>query len=262
MVFPNRNTNPVPQQPVPQQAPQYPPAPQAAPTPTAFPQAPQYAPPAVPVQGFPHSQVPAAFVPQAPAPQSGPRPGLFAGIGSARTLHDKNYMRPGRYLVRIDDSSSFGTQRNGDAFKVGMTVLFVLDDPKGNGHRAGEPVSWMVTNGRYPDAFLPAVKTAVSTIANFDPASLTEQQWQDAIAQVIGPQQSLAGYCAEILCREKPKKEQIPGQPLQMTTTVSWTRFVPGEEVEAILNQNPAQCKLLYPNGVDAVRLSDLNQGG
>jgi len=180
---------------------------------------------------------------------------VFKSMGSARAMFTKpKYLHTceGTYILRVDEVSYIpkaGTL--GKGFKIEFTVIAVVAVPDGGkGHRPGEHVSWMQTEGKYPDSFESRIKTALCAIL----AKEEDQIDASTMKEILGEPSAMAGYCTEARVFSRPKKDQPLGVTIPvMTSVVNFQRFVPGEEIKAILKDAPAQLlAILYPNGIDA----------
>lgn len=136
---------------------------------------------------------------------------LFDGIDKAEIQKRREYVRPGRYVVRIDGLKTGMTRKKLAFFVANMTVVHVVDvtaaanDNRGP-HRVGDSPSWM-TMATW-DTFLPTVKGLVFFLAQG--AGMAENESdvdKEALEMAVGDNQPFAGMFLEIDAVNVPKRE-------------------------------------------------------
>lgn len=175
-----------------------------------------------------------------PAPSGGKMPvqlrasNMFKGMREAKARVQANYMKEGIYLCRYDAVKCDATRKNEDFLVFEMTVVKVIDNNNGAGHKLGESVSHMLLAKN--DSFLPNVKRILANVLNMMPEQITEE---NAI-QVCMPDQPLAGMVVEIKARGITTKA---GKPF---TEIDHKREVPASELLQVLDANAQS--LFFPN--------------
>ncbi|MCP4897865.1 MAG: hypothetical protein GY906_12910 [bacterium] len=146
-------------------------------------------------------------------------PNLFSGIKDAKARLDANYERPGHYVLRID-ALKIGRTRKGDDFMaVEKTVLHVLDDDEGKGHKVTENVTHMMMAKH--DSFLGNVKAMFAKLLD----CATDDVDSDACMAVCGDDQPMSGMIIECKNRNITTKA---GNPF---TVINYIREVPAPEL-------------------------------
>lgn len=171
---------------------------------------------------------------------------IFKGLKDAKPSVDGNYERIGKYLERID-RIKVDNSRKGDAFvAVEKTVVRVLDDAQGQGHKVGEQVTHMMMPKH--DSFLGNIKGMLASLLEMKPEEIGEE----AAEMVCDEKQPLAGMLIEchnhIITTKKGAPftvihylhEVKPPQALQTLTADEITRFFPGEYLQKIAAGQPA----------------------
>lgn len=217
------------------------PNPQYAPPPQQYgppPQQPQYGPPAGqpqygPPQGGQYAQPHNAAAPGY-AQRHAPNPGMFAGVGQARQGGRFNYMKPGRYWVRIDNVEIKDNQR-GTLFAVEGTVVHVIDNRAGYGHRVGETVTRTAKRGNW--YFLPEINGFLSGAMGVPEDSITPEQ----VSQGCGPDQPLKWTIVQVYLWEATSQQNKP------ITKAKWEREVP--YAEALATLDPQAQATYFPDG-------------
>jgi len=67
----------------------------------------------------------------------------FQQATQTRSSSDYDYLQPGRYFARIDSIKDGETQEGVDFVACDMTIVKVIDDNAGQGHKVGDNVSWI-----------------------------------------------------------------------------------------------------------------------
>lgn len=238
---------------LPGQVPGQPPAaPPAAPQQPYYPPQPPAAPPAAPPAG---TQAPAAFQFQQPGqppatpqqPAAFAHPGgvnpqaaalasqMFGGIQAAKASMDSNYEKAGQYLERIDAVRVDISRKQESFVAIEKTVIYVIDNADGRGHRVGEQVTHMLMQKH--DPFLPNMKAFIAAACSMASEQITEAN----AMEVCGPSQPLTGTVVEVSNR------QIQTRNNQPFTAINYKREVPPAELIQMLP--PQDQELYFPNG-------------
>jgi len=150
--------------------------------------------------------------------------GIFSNIEKARASFDANYVRPGRYAVRIDRIKKGETRKKETFVAIEMTVFKTIEEENGRGHRPGENVTHLLMEKH--DSFLPNIKSMIVNIAKCDPDEITEKHCES----VVGDEQLFAGEFVEICARNQITKKNLT------FTKVSYLRRLDEKEVKDLLN--------------------------
>ena len=125
---------------------------------------------------------------------------IFDKIGSAKMGQAGNWVRPGRYTARVD-AVKLVKKFNGEEFvAIEMTILTVLDDENGTGHKAEEEITHLMKVQN--PSFLGSFKQFASTALGCDPDDLDKP----AADKITSDEQPLAGIPIAFLARQKPTK--------------------------------------------------------
>jgi hypothetical protein len=103
-------------------------------------------------------------------------------------MADWNYMRAGKYLIRIDRVKEFFNRKQVFCWALEATVLHVFDDHQETGHGVGEIVTHYVESTS--DYFLKDIKGAVVAALKCNPNDVDE----DDLLGIADEEQPLAGF--------------------------------------------------------------------
>lgn len=149
--------------------------------------------------------------------------GLFAGVKNAPKRIDSNYEKPGTYWERIDACKT-GTSRKGDEFAVlEKTVIRVIDDAEGEGHRVGENISHMMMKKH--DSFLSNIKTLISDIYEISEEDVNEELCEQVFPEKDDQESIFAGLIVECSNRNIVTKKNND------FTAVKYVREVSPQEI-------------------------------
>jgi hypothetical protein len=169
---------------------------------------------------------------------------IFSGLASAKARVSANYVRAGHYLCKYNRIKVDKSRKQKEFVVFEMTVLKVMDNGNGLGHRVGEDVSHMLT-ATGNECFLGNIKTIIANICGMKPEEVTEE---DAHFITADDQPLCKGTVVEIRARTirtKPK----PGYPDGTDfTEVSHCREVPAEELLVALD--PKVQADFFPNNL------------
>lgn len=162
--------------------------------------------------------------------------GLFKGLKDAKARVDSNWDREGRYLMRIDNVKIDSNRKKQTAVFVEKTVVHVIDDADGEGHKVGESTTHSMWT--HHESFLGNVKAFLAGALGVPPEQITEEQ----VYEVVDDEQPFAGTVVEchnrkILTREKK-------QPF---TVVNYKREVPAQELIDTLSDEVKET--YFPDG-------------
>lgn len=122
---------------------------------------------------------------------------IFAGISAAKARADANYELPGHYIELIRRVKADRSRKGEDFVAVEKTILAVLDDDEGRGHRIGDEVTHMLMAKH--DSFLGNIKAMIA--ATF---GVPAEQVQEADAvEICGDSQPMAGAVVECVNRNQ-----------------------------------------------------------
>lgn len=126
---------------------------------------------------------------------------LFAGIEEAQERRDANYERPGHYIERIDNIKADRSRKGEEFLAIEKTVLHVLDDDNGEGHRVGQQVTHMLMKKH--DSFLGNVKSFVANTLGSSP----DEVKLDVCVTICAEDQPLSGIIIECQNRNQVTKK-------------------------------------------------------
>lgn len=125
--------------------------------------------------------------------------GMFKGVGGAdKPKNGGNYIKDGKYLLRIDNVKAFENRKGDKRVAVEGTIVKVLDAGSMGGHRVGEQVCQMLNPSW--DQFLSHVRGIVECAMRCDFDQMTPAQAEEACNDVVGESQPLAGTICELNC--------------------------------------------------------------
>lgn len=145
--------------------------------------------------------------------------GVFDGIENASAGYDSNYIRNGRYWARIGTVKVTQNFRREQFLAIELTVVHVLDDDEGRGHKAGEDIVHLIK--AQSDMFLGNVKQFVSSALGCGPDAVDK----NAAEKIVSDEQPLAGIVLNVSGREITTKQ---GKPF---TKVTYGAEVTAEEL-------------------------------
>lgn len=163
---------------------------------------------------------------------------VFEGIENAEVQRDSEFIRPGRYILRLDACRTGVTRKQIDYSLFSFTCVDVVDDtaasddPKGP-HRVGDKVSWMIMKSW--DGFLAAVKSAIVQMTGCSEDEVTS----DNLQIIFGGDQPLAGNFYEVDARNIITKKNTT------FTKVRVVRELAADEVRARVPDHVATSGLL-----------------
>lgn len=173
---------------------------------------------------------------------------LFGGIDHAKTSFDSNYMRPGHYILRIDNIKASANQKGEPFLATEMTVLHCISDLEATQHALhphlpGETVTDMKMKKH--QSFLPNVRAQIAGMEGMSIEELQQQLGREGksveqyMIDVCGPNQPYAGMFVEIHARQIMTQRGTP------FTKISYKREVRPSELPGFLS--PEQIQKFFP---------------
>ena len=159
---------------------------------------------------------------------------IFSGIQSAKASMDSNYERAGVYLFRIDRVRVDVSRKQETFMAIEKTVIHVIDDDDGKGHKKGENVTHMLMTKF--DMFLPNVKAFIACALSMEAEQITEVEAMGC----CGTDQPLAGTVVECWNNVIQTKANTP------FTRIGYSRAVPASELLQTLP--PVDQEAYFPN--------------
>lgn len=168
--------------------------------------------------------------------------GAFSGLNDAKRSFNSNWLKPGKFVVRIDSCESFEAEQKGRMWKNNLTILAVDHGD----HRVGEAVQTFWKKGEFPKVFFSNIRTFVADLLGVDFEEVTEQVVERIAAEEGG---NLRGLVAVVTGLERAQKNrrQEDGSPA-MFTHYSWSPALSDEEIMAAIGEEGVA--RFFPNGL------------
>jgi hypothetical protein len=155
--------------------------------------------------------------------------GAFSGLDKTNPSRDTEFVKPGRYVMRVEGYTHNKTNRNGriSSFFTFLTVA-VLDNSAGaahpgGSHRVGDKATWMLMAD--VDASGPALVAAMLAVTG-----LPQTELDDAAYQAFGAAaQPLRGIFVEVDSKQITTKKGAP------FTLVKIKRAITDDEVKTLV---------------------------
>lgn len=163
--------------------------------------------------------------------------GLFSKLKETKMRVDSNWEREGNYISRIDNVKLDTNRKKEVALFIEKTVIAVLDDADGTGHKVGDSITHALWEKH--ESFLGNVKAFLATTTGADSEEIDEEH----VFLVVDDDQPLNGTFVENNNRKIRTKEK--GNPF---TLVNYVREVPASELGEILDEN-AKARF-FPEGL------------
>ena len=167
----------------------------------------------------------------------------FAGFKEARPSGDYNNLKAGSYWLRINSVKEEETRQGGYQIKAVVSVVHIIDDLAGAGHKLGEEASDLFCmHGKGKDMFLPNLKAFMAGALNA-PASEIDQSDIDAM---LSDDQPFTGTVLEYtgrnavstkgtdIVRKTYKRKVEAAELLGTLDEATLGRFWTPEELEAL----------------------------
>lgn len=169
---------------------------------------------------------------------------IFSGLKDADITGDGgNYERAGHYYMLINKCKTGTTRKKRDFAAVEKTVVHVLDDNDGLGHRLGEDVTWMImADSEY---FASDLCKFIGNVMDIDPHDIEESHGELIFADEDDKNhdQPFAGMVVECKNTEVQKKNTEG-----TFTKIKHVRAVPASELLETLD--PKVIARYFPNDV------------
>jgi len=174
--------------------------------------------------------------------------GRFSGMKNARRGFQSNAVRPGRYLVRIDEACAFNSPNKGEMVKMTLTVLLAEDGD----HKQGEQVHVFHKRGSTAtelQVFLGNIKTTLCSIFDIDKEteeSMSEAEWEENAEKAFSeqnPQDSpLVGHVCLLTVALRDNRDKTGKYP-----TYSWSAYYEPKQIAEALSEE--EIAKFFPNG-------------
>ncbi len=173
--------------------------------------------------------------------------GAFSGMGSVARGYSSNFLRPGRYVVRIDSCETFEAgQAETRMWKNTLTILAVEDGGE-KPHKVGEQVHVMYTRlQKYPKMFLQNVKGFLASVLDVSDDEIGEDEALTAASE-DSPMKGLVTLVSGQSRNSKTSRDN-DGNPTKYTVH-SWSPSFDDDEIEAAIGEE-GMAKF-FPNGFD-----------
>ena len=153
--------------------------------------------------------------------------GIFDKVDKANRQHVSNWIREGRYIVRVD-SVATGEGRKDEFWKLEMTVAVVIDDVNETGHKYGEQVTRMRMSKQ--EGTLPEWKAFVCCVLPDTNEDDIDDDFSEALA--CGPESEAAGKFIEVHART------IETKAGNNFTRLDYTRLIEPDELAEQLDED------------------------
>lgn len=168
--------------------------------------------------------------------------GAFAGMNDATRDYTSNYVRKGRYVVRIDECTSFEKEGVGRLWKTSLTVLAVEDGD----HKIGEDVqTFFKLDPRYPKMFYGKIMSFIAGVMGVTDEEVGESETEE----VLGEQNPLVGLVTVLNAVDSAsKKAKNEDGTAKIFTNYAWGAALDNDEIlDAIGEEGVAR---FFPNGL------------
>ena len=165
---------------------------------------------------------------------------LFSGVEDAKASGDWNYELPGTYIERIDSVKLKQSRKRRWYLVFEKTILKVIDDNDGAGHRPGDVVTHMIDTSS--DYFLGEIKGILSRILKVD-ADEVGQEECEAITRKAQPLRGIIVQCTNVNRVTKSDKdftkikyERVAAARLpKLLGEKAVDRFFPDDQLDALI---------------------------
>lgn len=168
--------------------------------------------------------------------------GAFAGMNDATRGYVSNYLRPGRYVVRIDECASFEKEGVGRMWKNSLTVLAV---EKGD-HPIGDQVqTFFKLDPRYPKMFYGKIMAFIAGVMGVTDDEVGEEETEE----VLGEQNPLEGLVTVVnaVSSVSKKSKNEDGTP-KVFTNYSWGTSLDDDEIADAIGAEGVE--RFFPSGL------------
>jgi hypothetical protein len=126
---------------------------------------------------------------------------IFDKIEDAKVGQEGNWIRPGRYTARVDGVKMVVKHTGEEFVAIEMTILSVIDDENGTGHKAEEEITHLMKVQN--PSFLGSFKQFASVALGCEPDDLGKAEAD----KITSDEQPLAGIEIAFRARQKPTKK-------------------------------------------------------
>lgn len=161
--------------------------------------------------------------------------GLFKKLKETKPRLDSNWFKEGIYLLQVNAVKVKQNRKGQTGFFIEGTIIAVIDDADGAGHRVGEEVSHSMWE--HHESFLGNVKAFLAAATNESPSNIGEEQAMLVIGE-DQPLQDTVLECHNRVIQTKAGKD---------FTLINYKREVPITELAEVLPEEHA--KQFFPNG-------------
>lgn len=167
--------------------------------------------------------------------------GAFSGLKTASRGFQSNPLRPGRYVVRIDECSFFDTEQKGEMWKNTLTILAVEEGD----HKPGEQVHTFFKVGAGKQVFQRNLKAFLAGVLDVADDEIGEEEGLEAASDGSPMLGLVTVVTARRQTSQKTKDED--GNPVQYTV-YSWTPSLTDDEIREALGEEGMT--RFFPNGL------------
>ncbi len=167
--------------------------------------------------------------------------GAFSGLRDAARGFSSNYLRPGRYVVRIDACDSFDAEQKGKMWKNTLTILAVDEGD----HKVGEEVHVFFTKGQYPKLFLQNIKAFIAGVLDVNDDEVGEEEAEETLSE----DSPMLGLVTVVTARQQASKSKKDdnGEPRKYTV-YSWMPSMDDDEIVEAIGEEAVE--KFFPNGL------------
>lgn len=171
--------------------------------------------------------------------------GMFSNIKEAKRGFTSNFLRAGKYVVRVDSCQTFGSD-NGEFWKNTLTIIGVIDGGA-QPHKVGEVVHVMWNYGSTKekhDIFQRNLKKFIGNVLDVSDEQIDEAN----CLRISGQEQAMAGLVTIVTGIDTPSKKSKDekGNP-KMFTNFAWSPCMDKDETVAAIGEDAY--KQFFPNG-------------
>ena len=168
--------------------------------------------------------------------------GAFTGMDTATRGFQSNPLKPGRYIVRIDECAFFDTQNDGEMWKNSHTVIAVEDGEQG----VGELTHTFFRMKPGKQIFQSNVTGFIAGILGCNDDEVDEAA---SLRVVDEKAQPFAGYVVPVTAVQRVSKTKKTESGSAVTyTTYTWGRRMTNEEILVAIG--PEGVERFFPNGL------------
>lgn len=163
---------------------------------------------------------------------------LFEGAGKSTGKKNANYIRPGHFLMRINQCKTDENRKKEPFAAVEGTVICILDSD--TEHRLGEDVTFLIKKAS--DYFEDEMVSFLGAATGMDVKSETDENKEQALAAIFESDNPLSGTVLEVFAKNIVLKES--GRDF---TQITWRGEVEPHRLKDILSDE--ELDRFYPGG-------------